>query len=278
MLSKVGHRIINKTLSSSPLENEVDVSDCEYTTQNETDQTRSLHNLEREKHQLENETYYPAKMVKQIEKIQFSFHLKDKQLFASDRLETCQLFFKLIALGLSEMVVPMKLLNRYFSISNVLEVKKSDSTKGWCENEDEKLLLFQNNSNIRILSSELSEYHVYVFSDMADFGSGRFYGVGFFYINVLYTHYAHSPEGEKKTKNVLDTERESTFFSKYNFTDVTSLVLESNDSTTETSFMVVVCDKEPKIRVKCKDHTMIRVKICELEYKNVDRSFCFLKT
>jgi hypothetical protein len=180
------------------------------------------------------------KKIKQIEKIQFSFYLRDKKHFIDDTLETCQLFFKLVALGLEGKPFPMKLINREFTISNVIETKDPD-VRGWCSDPEAQLLYLSNASYFRILSGGSNQYRIYIYNDVNDLSSGRFYGTGLFYITVMYTHYINTYSGRNIPK--IESNGEKEFFSKYNLSDVTKMVLESNDSSTESSYLVAVCDK-----------------------------------
>jgi len=181
------------------------------------------------------------KRIRQVERIQFSFFLRDKKHFLNDTLETCQLFFKLVALGLEGKPFPMKLINRDFTISNVLETKDPD-VRGWCSDTEAQMLYLNNASYFRILSAGSNQYQIYIYNDANDLSSGRFYGAGLFYITVMYTHYINVDSGRRNVEKI-EKNGEKEFFSKYNLSDVTKIVLESNDSATESSYFVAVCDK-----------------------------------
>ena len=188
---------------------------------------------------LENPTNYPKK-IQQVEKIRFSFFLRDRKHFLGDSLETCQLYFTLVALGLEGKRLPIKLINREVTISNVIEIKKTEA-KGWCSDAEANLLLLNNSTYFRILATSTNQYQIYIYNNLEDLNSGRFYGTGLFYITVMYTHFTQTKISKKSHR--IEKNGETEFFSKYNFTDVTSIVLESNDSATRTSYMVTVCDK-----------------------------------
>lgn len=59
--------------------------------------------------------------------------------------------------------------------------------------------------------------------------------------------------------------------------DVTEYIFDDkNSSEVYTQKYLTVCQRVPKIRVACLNHETVRVRLCELEYQEKNRSFCSL--
>lgn len=60
-------------------------------------------------------------------------------------------------------------------------------------------------------------------------------------------------------------------------TDVTEHIFDDTQiSEVSTQKYLTVCQRAPKIRIKCLNYETVRVKLCELEYQQKNRSFCSL--
>ena len=58
--------------------------------------------------------------------------------------------------------------------------------------------------------------------------------------------------------------------------DVTEYIFDKNSTDILTKMYLTVCQRNPKIRTMCINHETVRVKLCELNYQEINRSYCSL--
>ena len=56
--------------------------------------------------------------------------------------------------------------------------------------------------------------------------------------------------------------------------DVTEFIFDKNSTDVFTQLYLTVCERSPKIRVSCINHETVRVRLCEVDYQEKNRSYC----
>ncbi|RNA36610.1 G- coupled [Brachionus plicatilis] len=211
------------------------------------------------------------------ESIRVNFWILEKK--SPQEKETIQLYFTLMVIAIEQYSLEFQ--SARIRLASVIELKKSDHL-GWCGEKNENKTYISNDFRILVSFEPTRTYFVYTNS------TGRFYGPGYFYLTLLYRtkleekHVVKITKGEHTYENIHNLHSQHnqqlwyTDFSRLNYSDVTNLIIDRNNSALEVSTILTVCDRAPKIRVNCDNFTIYRAKMCEFTYFEHNRSFCWL--
>lgn len=250
----------------------------------------------------------PKTYVVKSEKTRLSFILKDYKKFSDEKMETIVLFYTLSNMAIE--YTPLKISDHHVILSGVSEIEtKNDS---WCNTNGDWKLSVRN--DFRILASfdknEKPTYFIYLNQTETLYKTGDFYLTVAYAptsspdLNIsIYNKNYHDQllnmnafrrkrNAEKHNEYVklssLNWDLESnqllsddeisklkqvnkTFMS---LTDVTEYIFDNNVTEVFTQKFLTVCQRNPKIRTKCLNLETIRVRLCELEYQEKNRSQC----
>jgi hypothetical protein len=235
-----------------------------------------------------------------------SFLIKDQKKFTDEKLETISLFYLLSNMAME--YTPLLVLNHRVLISDVKEVE-TPAFASWCNtNNDKKIFV---NSNFRVLASfdETKKPIYFIYLSETE----TIYKTGDFYLTIAYSPTSSnfnltsqtlfnmnsfrrkkrsssdysSPKiarlnainWDSETGRLL-SEKDISIIENLNKTflslhDITDYIFETN-TTKEvyTQKYLTVCERHPKIRIKCLNLKTVRVRICELDYWTKNRSYC----
>ena len=186
--------------------------------------------------------------------VQFKF--KDKNLFPNETIDSITLYYLLNAYSLLETSFIVS--NRYFFVTEVVKLKQYG---GWCDGNEKH---YQDGFRILASFNAEIEYSIHVQS------TDKIYRKGNFFLLMIYK------TNMSKTYNEFSLiSKEVSSRSDTNFKDFTSMILEQNSSSVSAKAFLVVCDRNPKIRIECINHRTIKARICEFNYDNNTQEFCW---
>ena len=211
------------------------------------------------------------------EKIVVQFIIRDQKLFDLniEKQKSIELYYNLVAIGFFK--TKDKLLGRKILYSNVIEKKNSNNLE-WCTNTgyNKKTLT----DSFRILNDKDNKYYIF------DKNTYTLYPAGYFYLTIIYKTKEKGPKIDrikyKQIQNSTQSKNPIYFDQKIlihlNLTDITDEILEKNNTNIITFAYLIVCDRPAKIRnrnVTCPNLQTIKIRICEFNYHENNKSFHF---
>jgi hypothetical protein len=203
---------------------------------------------------------------------------------SSQEKDVLQSYFNLIALGLENFFINLN--DHKANLSNVILIKRNNYWS-WCEDHgDEKVTIV--NEGFRLLATVGKDKQYFVYVNATD----TLYGTGYYFLTLLYEtqfidkrtnleeyyRYSFDPNSLNNINSLNNCDAHKPWlndYSKLELMDVTDYMIEKDSDNSVLKSYLVICNRAPKIRVKCLDYTKIRVKKCELEYVTRNRSYCW---
>lgn len=233
------------------------------------------------------------------EELKLRFIIKNNSLFEDDTKQTILLFYYLTLLSLEMTTIPIN--NHYPVLTNVVEIR--NATDGWCNGPGDEKLYVRSDFRIYALYAKDKNTKYYIYVNQTE----TLYATGYYYLTMFFVKDSLNLPGndrmsefkENNTVSHSSTQIKSEFKNDMLIIDndldellddldeqflindrLDEFLLDLVDVTdslfdNKTSKLLTVCNRAPRIRVNCKNHETVRLKICELD-KQPDRSYCVI--
>jgi len=146
----------------------------------------------------------------------------------------------------------------------------TNTWQGWCEAPGDNKVYHNPDEPIRILrEQDTDKYYISINR------TGVVYETGYFFLQILYEPKATNIEINRQNSINKHNKAPSLFmFNNKNLIDVTDVYLEKSVKT-DSSQVLVACDRAARIRVDCESHTSMQVRTCEFNFSPSSRKYCW---